>query len=169
MLRGNHIFVIIFFPVEGFVVYVSVSSLRLPHADKVCASYMSRFWKRSHKRADIINCRRVSSPVSQLRHVTVTCEGSAVIYWDQTLSPDATVWEIRGQFLYFEMVRERPLSLRMLSLANRAFENVSYFKYFGARITNQILTHGEIKNRLNLGNSYHSVHRFCLLVCCLKL
>jgi hypothetical protein len=37
--------------------------------------------------------------------------------------------------------------------ANKSFENVAEFKYFGTAITNQKLIQEEIKRRLNLGNA----------------
>jgi hypothetical protein len=44
-------------------------------------------------------------------------------------------------------------------IANRSFENVSQFKYFGMILRNQNLIQEEIKRRLNSGNAcYHSVH-----------
>jgi sorting nexin-29 len=47
---------------------------------------------------------------------------------------------------------------RNTKIANRSFENVSQFKYFGTTVTNQNLIQEEIKRRLNSGNScYHSV------------
>jgi hypothetical protein len=48
---------------------------------------------------------------------------------------------------------------RDLKIANRSFENVSQFNYFGTTVTNQNLIQQEIKRRLNSGNTcYHSVH-----------
>jgi hypothetical protein len=45
-----------------------------------------------------------------------------------------------------------------IKIANRSFENVSPFKYFGMTVINQILIQEEIKRRLNSGNAcYHSV------------
>jgi hypothetical protein len=45
-----------------------------------------------------------------------------------------------------------------IKLANRSFENVSQFKYFGQTVTNQNFFQEEIKRRLNFDNScYHSV------------
>jgi hypothetical protein len=42
--------------------------------------------------------------------------------------------------------------------ANRLFENVSQFKYFGTTVTNQNVIQEEMKRRLNSGNAcYHSV------------
>jgi hypothetical protein len=42
--------------------------------------------------------------------------------------------------------------------ANRSFENVGQFKYFGMAVTNQNFIHEKIKRRLNYGNAcYHSV------------
>jgi hypothetical protein len=45
-----------------------------------------------------------------------------------------------------------------INIANRSFENVEMFKYFGTSVTNRTLIHNEINSRLNLGNAcYHSV------------
>jgi hypothetical protein len=45
-----------------------------------------------------------------------------------------------------------------IKIANRAFENVSQFKYLGTTVTNQNLIQEEIKRRLSSGNAcYHSV------------
>jgi hypothetical protein len=45
-----------------------------------------------------------------------------------------------------------------MKIANRSFENVAQFKYFGTTGTNQNLVQEEIKRRLNSGNAcYHSV------------
>jgi hypothetical protein len=45
-----------------------------------------------------------------------------------------------------------------LKIANRPFENMSQFKYFGTTVTNQNLIQKETKRRLNSGNAcYHSV------------
>jgi hypothetical protein len=45
-----------------------------------------------------------------------------------------------------------------MKIVNRAFENVSQFKYLGTTITNKNLIQSEIKKRLNFGNAYyHSV------------
>jgi hypothetical protein len=47
---------------------------------------------------------------------------------------------------------------RDIKIANRAFKNVSQFKYFGTTVTNQNLIHEEFKKRFNSGNAcYHSV------------
>jgi hypothetical protein len=47
---------------------------------------------------------------------------------------------------------------RDMEIANRSFENVSQFKYFGTTVTNQNLIQEEIKRRLNSGDAcYHSV------------
>jgi hypothetical protein len=47
---------------------------------------------------------------------------------------------------------------RDIEIANRSFENVPQFKYLGMTVTNQNLTHEEIKRRWSLGNAcYHSV------------
>jgi hypothetical protein len=44
---------------------------------------------------------------------------------------------------------------RDIKIANRSFENVSQFKYFGTTVTNQNLIQVEIKRRLNSGNACH--------------
>jgi hypothetical protein len=45
-----------------------------------------------------------------------------------------------------------------IKIANRSFENVSYFRYLGATVTNQNLIQDEIMRRLNCGNTcYHSI------------
>jgi hypothetical protein len=45
-----------------------------------------------------------------------------------------------------------------IKMANRSFEGVAKFKYFGTTLTDQIYIHEEIKSRLNSGNAcYHSV------------
>jgi hypothetical protein len=50
-----------------------------------------------------------------------------------------------------------------IKIANRCFENVAQFIYFGTTIMYQNLIQEEIKRRLNLGNAcYYSVHNlFC--------
>jgi hypothetical protein len=48
-----------------------------------------------------------------------------------------------------------------IKVANRSFENVAQFKYFGTTITDQNLIQEEIKRRLNSDNAcYHSVQNF---------
>jgi hypothetical protein len=50
---------------------------------------------------------------------------------------------------------------RDMKIANRSFENVSQFKYFGTIVSDQNLIQEEIKRRLNSGNAcYHSVQNF---------
>jgi hypothetical protein len=45
-----------------------------------------------------------------------------------------------------------------IKIANRSFENVAQFKYFGTTVTSQNLIQEEIKRSLNLVNDrYHSV------------
>jgi hypothetical protein len=45
-----------------------------------------------------------------------------------------------------------------IKIANRSFEEVAKFKYFGATLTDQNYMHEEIKSGLNSGNAcYHSV------------
>jgi hypothetical protein len=47
---------------------------------------------------------------------------------------------------------------RDIKIANRSFENVSQFKYFGTSVTNKYSIQEEIKRRLNSGNAcYNSV------------
>jgi hypothetical protein len=47
---------------------------------------------------------------------------------------------------------------RGMKIANKSFENVSQFKYWGITVTNQNLIQEEIKRRLNSGNAcYYSV------------
>jgi hypothetical protein len=56
-----------------------------------------------------------------------------------------------------------------VKIANRSFENVSQFKYFGMILTNQNLIQKEIKRRLISGMLATIQSRnFRLLVCCLK-
>jgi hypothetical protein len=44
------------------------------------------------------------------------------------------------------------------NIANRSFENVSQFRYFGMTVINQNVIQEEIKRRLSSGNGcYHSV------------
>jgi hypothetical protein len=50
-----------------------------------------------------------------------------------------------------------------IKTANRSFENVAEFKYFGTTITDQNLIHEEIKRRWNSGNAcYHLVQNLFL-------
>jgi hypothetical protein len=42
-----------------------------------------------------------------------------------------------------------------IKIANRSFENVPQFKYFGMTVTNQNLIQEEIKRRSNSGNAYY--------------
>jgi ribosomal protein S2 len=47
-----------------------------------------------------------------------------------------------------------------IKIANRCFENEAKFRYLGTTITNQNLIQGEIKRRINSGNTcYHSVQK----------
>jgi hypothetical protein len=50
-------------------------------------------------------------------------------------------------------------------MANRVFENMAKFRYFGAKVAN----HEEIKKRLNLNNAWWFSSDPSLLVCCLKI
>jgi hypothetical protein len=51
-----------------------------------------------------------------------------------------------------------------IKIANRSFENVTQFKYFGTRVKNKNLVQEEIKRRLNSGNAcYHSVQNMLSL------
>jgi hypothetical protein len=56
---------------------------------------------------------------------------------------------------------------RNIKVANKSFENVAEFTYFGMTLKNQNMIAGEIKNTFNSGDScYHSVQNslfFCLL------
>jgi hypothetical protein len=57
-----------------------------------------------------------------------------------------------------------------IKIAKTSFENMAQFKYLGMTVRNQNSITEEIKKRLNSGNAcYHSVQKFCLLVCCLKM
>jgi hypothetical protein len=60
-----------------------------------------------------------------------------------------------------------------IKIANRRFENVARFRYWGTTVTNQNLIQDEIKGRLNSGNAcYHSVQNplsSCLLSKNLKI
>jgi hypothetical protein len=60
-----------------------------------------------------------------------------------------------------------------IKIANRSFENMSQFKYFGMKVTNQNLIEEEIKMRFNSVNAcYHSVQNLlssCLLSKNLKI
>jgi hypothetical protein len=59
--------------------------------------------------------------------------------------------------------------LNDIKIGSRCFENVAQFKYLGTTVTNQNFIQKEIKRSLNSGNvCYHSVQKFCLLVCSLK-
>jgi hypothetical protein len=50
-----------------------------------------------------------------------------------------------------------------INIANRSFEDVDKFKYFGRTLTDQICIHEEFKSRLNSGNTgYHSVQGLLL-------
>jgi hypothetical protein len=58
---------------------------------------------------------------------------------------------------------------RDIKIANRLFENVSQFKYFGTTVKNKNLIQEEIKRRLSSDKAcYHQFRTFCLLVCCPK-
>jgi hypothetical protein len=47
-----------------------------------------------------------------------------------------------------------------IKIANRTFEDVVKFRYFGMTITSRSLIHEEIKSRLNSGNGWcHSVKK----------
>jgi hypothetical protein len=54
---------------------------------------------------------------------------------------------------------------RDIKIANRAYENVSQFKYLGMTVTNQNLIHEEFK-RLDSGNAcYHSLQNLASTAC----
>jgi L-lysine 2,3-aminomutase len=54
-------------------------------------------------------------------------------------------------------------------IANRFFENVAQFRYFGTTVTNQSLIKEEIKRTLNrVMLATIQSRSICLLVCCLK-
>jgi hypothetical protein len=56
-----------------------------------------------------------------------------------------------------------------VKIANRSFENMAQFKYFGTTVTNQKLIQEETKMRMNSGNAcYHSVQTLHLPSCCPK-
>jgi hypothetical protein len=53
---------------------------------------------------------------------------------------------------------------RDTGIANRSFENVSQFKHLGTAVTSQTLIQGEIRNKLNYGNTcYQNLLSFRLL------
>jgi hypothetical protein len=53
---------------------------------------------------------------------------------------------------------QNAVQYRDIKTANRSFENVSQFKYWGMTVTNKNLIQEEIKRRLSSGNAcYHSV------------
>jgi hypothetical protein len=56
-----------------------------------------------------------------------------------------------------------------IKIANRSFENVAQFKYWGTTVPNKNLIQEEIKRKLNSGNArHHSVQNLSSLICCLK-
>jgi hypothetical protein len=65
----------------------------------------------------------------------------------------------RAKYSYMLLSRHQNVGhIRDIKLANRSFENVSQFKYFGMTVTNQNLIQEEIRKRSNSGNAcYHSV------------
>jgi hypothetical protein len=65
---------------------------------------------------------------------------------------------------YMLMPRQMEGHRHSIKIANRCFENVAKFKYFGAILTDQNCIHKEIKSRLNLGNvCYNSGQSFVIL------
>jgi hypothetical protein len=57
--------------------------------------------------------------------------------------------------------------IRDMKIANRSFEYVSQFKYFGTTVTNQNLIQELIKRRLNSDNVfYHSVQNILSIIIC---
>jgi hypothetical protein len=55
-----------------------------------------------------------------------------------------------------------------IKIANRAFEDVSQFKYFVTTVTYQNLIQEEIKRGLNSGNASYHLVEFYLRFCCQK-
>jgi hypothetical protein len=50
-----------------------------------------------------------------------------------------------------------------IKIANKAYENVTNFKYLGMTVISQNYIHKEIKSKLNFGSScYHSVQNFSM-------
>jgi hypothetical protein len=53
-----------------------------------------------------------------------------------------------------------------INIANRLFEVVAKFKYFGTTLTDKNCIHEEIKSRLNSGNACYHLVVFCHPACC---
>jgi hypothetical protein len=70
---------------------------------------------------------------------------------------------------YMLMSRSQKIGQKhSIKIANRSFEDVATFKYFGTTLTDQNYMHEEIKSRQNPGNACcHLVHSLLSSRCCL--